>query len=330
MVLRSALRGIVFGVSYGLASRLLAAPDVFNSIMSFGFLFLVPFVLGYLTVSPVEKPGMLQKALLPWIASGITLLVAWLTGLERTIFIVMGAPVFFALSSLGGLFAAAGNNHWRRILIPVLLVLPHVTSALETCFALPQAIRTVRTRIEIDAPREVIWENIKRIRRLDGVEHCRSFFQVIGLPPPFEATLSKEGVGGIRHASFERELAFIETITGWDEQERIEFNIEIDTLQTCHTAVQDHIAIGGKYFDTLTGRYWIEKTDFGSFILYLESNHRLSTRFNFYAGLWADSIMSHIQEYILTAIKTRCESFIEPPVEVRLTSGRRETALRSK
>ena len=41
--------------------------------------------------------------------------------------------------------------------------------------------------------------------------------------------------------------------------------------------------------------------------LRLESRHRLSTRFNPYAGLWTDFILGDTQRYILEALKERCE-----------------------
>jgi hypothetical protein len=46
-------------------------------------------------------------------------------------------------------------------------------------------------------------------------------------------------------------------------------------------------------------------------ILHLASTHRLSTRFNVYAGLWTDLIMRNVQEYILEILKRRCEG--SPP-----------------
>ena len=39
----------------------------------------------------------------------------------------------------------------------------------------------------------------------------------IGLPRPVEATLTGEGVGAIRHASFESGLVFVETVTEWQD-----------------------------------------------------------------------------------------------------------------
>ena len=52
--------------------------------------------------------------------------------------------------------------------------------------------------------------------------------QRIGFPRPIEATLSYEGVGGVRHASFERGLMFVETVTDWEPEHRLAFGGEGD------------------------------------------------------------------------------------------------------
>jgi hypothetical protein len=42
--------------------------------------------------------------------------------------------------------------------------------------------------------------------------------------------------------------------------------------------------------------------------LHLSSRHRLSTRFNFYAGVWTDFIMHDLQQAILSVIRQRAEA----------------------
>ena len=67
------------------------------------------------------------------------------------------------------------------------------------------------------------------------------------------------------------------------------------------------MTIGGPYFDVLEGSYKIERAEEGKVKLHLSSVHRLSTRFNFYSGVWTDFIMRDIQNSILEVIKHRCQ-----------------------
>lgn len=129
----------------------------------------------------------------------------------------------------------------------------------------------------------------------------------MGFPKPVEATLSHDGVGGIREAKFERGLMFLETITVWEENKRLIFTIKSDPEKTPLTTLDPHVVVGGDYFDTLLGKYEIEILDNNTIRLHLESKFRISTRFNFYAHLWSDFLMRDIQENILRVIKERCE-----------------------
>jgi len=45
----------------------------------------------------------------------------------------------------------------------------------------------------------------------------------------------------------------------------------------------------------------------GASVLHLSSTHRLSTRFNWYAGWWSEWVMNQIQGSILEVIRKRCE-----------------------
>ena len=130
---------------------------------------------------------------------------------------------------------------------------------------------------------------------------------MIGFPRPLEAKLVGDGVGAVRYATFEKGVLFIETINEWDSPHRLSFSIRADTEHIPPTTFDEHVIIGGKYFDVLTGTYWIEKIGDNNVILHLSSSQRLSTRFNFYSHLWTDYLMADLQNYILGIIKKRCE-----------------------
>ena len=46
-------------------------------------------------------------------------------------------------------------------------------------------------------------------------------------------------------------------------------------------------------------------------MLHLSSTHRLTTRFNWYAGRWTEPIMSELQRNILAIVKVRAEAMPE-------------------
>src|SRR5258708_7389603 len=195
-----------------------------------------------------------------------------------------------------GISSTAKNSRGRKVPFVVFFALaPLISSAIETRLPLRQAMRTVETQITINAQPHAIWQNIERVREIKPEEQRTGFFHRLGFPRPVEATLSQEGIGGVRHATFERGVLFVETINKWEMDKELAFSIKADTKSIPPTTLDEHVTIGGPYFDVLNGEYRIEPTADGKVILHLSSQHRLSTRFNIYAGLWTDYIMRDIQ-----------------------------------
>ncbi len=132
----------------------------------------------------------------------------------------------------------------------------------------PVQTREVRTEIAIHAPSSIDWQNIERVKPIQRTEMKDSWVQRTGLPRPVEATLSYEGVGGVRHASFERGLLFIETVNVWEPGKLLGFSIRSDNWHLPSTTLDDRVMIGGRYFDVLDGEYRLEPTPDWTVILH--------------------------------------------------------------
>lgn len=303
--------GILAGVVYGLVMRLGmdGLLDHKSSVMTVGFLFLVPMVLGVISVRYAPKPTWYFAIFGPWLSIILFVLCTGFMGIEGLICMVMALPIFCAMGSLGGAIAKVLGGRVRNLgVFAGFLILPLISSGIESQFALPATIRTVPTQIVINAPADVVWRHIIKIPAIQPSEHHFSFFHAIGFPKPVEATLSHEGVGGVRQASFERGLVFTETITQWETDKRIVFSIKANSDSIPPSTLDQHVTIGGEYFDMLEGAYDIETVSADQVVLHLSSKQRLSTRFNSYTALWTEAIMRSIQDYILVIIKRRCEA----------------------
>lgn len=112
-----------------------------------------------------------------------------------------------------------------------------------------------------------------------------------------------EGVGGVREASFERGVLFRETVTEWVPERRMSFTIAVDSIPT--KTLDQHVTVGGEYFDVLDGTCEIVPLGPGKTELRLWSTHRLTTHFNPYASLWTDLVMRQIQGNILQVVGVR-------------------------
>ncbi len=308
---------VAFGVAYGVVSQAVIRVDSLHSLygaMSFGFVFILPFILGFITLwfaSTEQRSSWLFRIFAPWATISLSLLFSLVIGWEGAICMIMAGIIYLPLASLGGIISGlvlsrVDRNRLSSSVLASLLSLPFVSAYFESYSNLSTLFDTAETAIIIEAPPEIIWENIIRVRpitkKLDGV------FYKLGFPKPIEATLSHEGIGGIRNASFERGLTFIETVDVWEKEKKLSFTIASDPNSTPTTTLDEHVVVGGRYFDVLRGTYEIEVNSPRSCTLKLSSELRISTRFNFYAGVWARFLMLDIQQTILKVIKERAEN----------------------
>jgi hypothetical protein len=153
----------------------------------------------------------------------------------------------------------------------------------------------------------VVWDQIKSVPEIRKDELQPSWSRRIGFPDPIAATLSHEGVGGVRQASFSGGVLFIETVDVWEPGHRLAFSIHPETAQIPNTTLDEHVTVGGPYFDVLRGEYRIEPLSNGKVRLHLTSWQRVSTDFNWYAHLWTDAVMSDLQKRILYVVQQRAE-----------------------
>jgi Polyketide cyclase / dehydrase and lipid transport len=310
------------GIAYGLAFRwLFGRPDLDRvfGVMSVAFIFFVPFALGYLTVWAGERRGPWgweHRLVAPMLTGLLALFSALLLAWEGWICIFLWLPLFLTLSLAGGVLAALAGilvRRWRGRagLALTIALLPLVVAPIEHRLPAPVEIRTIETSIDVRASPATVWRHIARVERFEPGEHHFAWVHAIGFLRPVEATLSREGVGGVRHASFEGGVVFVETITDWQPDRRLAFSIAADPASIPARTLDEHVTVGGEFFDVLDGTYEIEPLagdgGDGGVRLHLTSRHRVSTRFNFYARWWTDFILADTQRYILTVLRQRCE-----------------------
>jgi hypothetical protein len=332
----SLLSGIALGAAYGVVLRLAFgaaghASPVFSWIMTLSFLFLAPLVIGLITVSETKRAGntsMVAAFFAPWLSIFLTGVVILAFHVEGFACLLFALPIALVGSSMGGILAALLTRQRPAIGRPVLALvalLPCLLAPLEGCIAAPTQIRTVASEIRINASPQIVWQNIGRVPRISPAELRPTWTHRIGFPRPIEATLNYEGVGGVRHGIFERGLVFVEAITAWQPGQGYAFGIKAVSTPVPPTSLDEHVIIGGRYFDLLDGEYRLEPLANGDTLLHLTSRHHLSTTFNLYAGLWTDAVMQNLQSSILDVVRHRCETHPAPPAQITREGSPRET-----
>jgi uncharacterized membrane protein len=312
----SIFSGLPIALLYALIVRLTFASKDYSLLfgtMTCGFLFLVPLAIGALTIrlAPDEyRQSATYAIFMPWVSIIIVAIGSITLALEAAICILMALPIFLFLSSLGGfLFREKQPNSSKsstpqNTMLGIILLAPYLVTPFEMQLPTTESHRVVENEIRISASANVVWKNIVNIPSISSNEQQHSIFHTFGVPKLEEATLTHEGVGGIRSAVFENGLIFTETITYWDENHRIQFSISPSSQST---APSPYKIIGSKYLAVTEMDYWIEQIDQDNVILHLRSEHVLTTHLNSYAGFWTELILRNVQAYALRIIKNRSE-----------------------
>ena len=285
----------------------------FYQVMSISFLFVLPTIIGALTVylSSYEKAKSIPyRIFVPWIPIFIFLAITLALSIEGWACWLMILPVFLVTASIGGLFGGylRTQSKHNKLNISILVLLPFFIGPMESLIETIPATYRAYTYIDIDAPADKIWDNVTRVREIPKEQDRGYLTQLLGFPRPVRAELNFEGVGAYREAMFTKGLVFHETVTEYKDNKKMVFNIKAYPHEIPSTTMDKHVVIGGDYFDVLNGTYELEPLPNGLKRLHLYSHFKMNTTFNFYAGWWAKWIMKDIQNNILQIEKKRSES----------------------
>lgn len=314
---RSWVIAIAIPTAYALLMRILFGLNPFRDfveVMSLSFFITVPFAIGYLTVlfSPLIRVRSFRyRFFAPWVPILSFLVLTLLLNLEGWACWLMIFPVFLIFASVGGL--VAGSQKIRRadkpgrLQLSLVVLLPLFLAPIEKLFPLLPARYEAYTYIDIHAPASMIWQNVLRVRTIPEDADRGSLTKFLGFPRPIRAELNYAGVGGSREAIFSKGLVFQEVVREYADQQKMAFSIRADPHTIPSTTMDEHVIIGGEYFDVLDGTYRLERLGDSVYRLHLYSHFTLRTSFNFYASWWAGLIMKDIQNNILQVIQTRCE-----------------------
>ena len=318
----SLFAGVPVGAAYGLFVRYAFGQNSFRDlfgVMTIGFIFVMPFVLGVIAVS--AAPRSVRRS---WGYGLIASLISCLSSLvlmsvfalELAICLLMLSPASLLMALLGGLLATwvartVSRPEQQSHMAMAMALLPFLVTPIESQFPTADSYRVVSVRQPIRADAAAVWFQITHFEPIQPSEHRLSAFNLLGMPKPVAATLMGAGPGVIRRGVYENGLTFREVVTDWQPERTFGFTIGLDP-EVPTPAPYD--GIGGRYLELLSARYSIEPAppgengDAGTVVLVLESRHRVSTRFNEYSGAWTEFILSDLQRYLLRIVKERAEA----------------------
>jgi len=307
------------GAAYGLLMRIaFGFPLLFNGArdnnasgaMLWSFLVLVPLLIGALTV---YFPGGRERSLVyslfaPWLPVTLFVIGSAVLLIEGSICIAMAMPLFLLMAALGGLSMWLVLKLFRPspVIMHSLLFLPLLAGVWERDITLPTDIRTSDASVVIAAKPESIWQLINHATAIRSGEMSDGLAYRIGVPYPQEAITVTTDHGRVRKLRWQKGVHFDEPINAWEEYRFIRWRYSFPPGSIPADALDEHVVIGGKYFDLVDTSYRLTPVAGGT-RLDIHVTYRISTNFNWYAGIWGRVLVDDSAKTILAFYKHRAE-----------------------
>lgn len=305
---------IAAGVLAGLALRFVFSgqPGGPYATMMASFILLAPLVVGAVTVYVAERQR--RRTWFYYFFSAFmanvfcvvgALLVLW----EGLICAILIVPLFALFGGLGGLLMGAicRRTNWPGSTLYSFAALPLVLGLLENGLPLPDSFRSVERQVHIDAPPSEVWRYLQNTGPIAPDEVDQGWIYRIGVPLPEIGVTEHSAQGSIRRIRMGKGIHFDQVVAEEQPERYIRWTYRFAPDSVPPRALDDHVAIGGAYFDMLDTSYTLEPSGEGT-DLRIRMRYRVSTQFNWYVVPIADALFGNFEETILDFYRRRSES----------------------
>lgn len=280
--------------------------------MSVGFLVILPLLMGALTEYSYsfhqENPRgslLLQQ----FILMIVIILVSVFILREGVICLVMASPFLYLWLCLGALFMRIlCRNYWKpSAKVYALSVVPLMVILFDP-FSATHLYGTTKNEIIIAAPVSEVFRAINDIQSIKANEIKESPIFWMGFPKPISGMTVKDGDGLTRKIHWQRGIYFEEAITHSEPNTLLAWTYRFTPASFPKGSLDDHVEIGGQYFNLGSTDYRLEAISPTETKLILTIDYRVSTEINWYSKLWVNYVLNEFSDVVLQVYKNRLEN----------------------
>jgi hypothetical protein len=186
------------------------------------------------------------------------------------------------------------------------IVLPLLFGGFEQRVPLPNAIQMEQSARTIAAPPERVWTHLLTSTQIEPNEIGSAWMYRIGVPLPLSAVTELRGEEFVRHIAIGKTIRFDQVTAAWQPGRRVRWACRFEKDSFREGALDDHVRIGGSYFDVIDTEYTISDTPGGT-PLHVQMRYRVSTHFNWYVRPIAKFLVHNFEETALAFYARRVE-----------------------
>jgi hypothetical protein len=281
------------------------------SAMAGAFIFLAPVLVGMVTVYLAERRQRRSWSYYfyaPAFATMLFVVGTLLILIEGWICAIVIIPMFCVLGAAGGLLMGliCRKTNWPKPTLYSFAALPLALAMFGGHLPVQSDIGMIERSILIDAPPASVWRQLNDIQDITEEEMHDALALRIGVPMPMSAATRQTTAGRVRTSRWGAQVHFDEVIQQWQPGRYLRWTYRFDADSFPRAALDDHVVIGGHYFDVLDTDYTL-MPDGESTRLTTRVRYRISTQFNFYADWVAQLLLGNLSEVGLRLYKSRSE-----------------------
>jgi hypothetical protein len=303
---------LAIGAFTGIVLRLIFSgePGGAYAAMDGAFVYLVPIAVGAVTVYVAEVRQRRTWSYCIWapmVANALFVLGTMAILIEGLICAIIVLPLFCILGAFGGVVIGAicRVSRRQRQAVYSFAALPVLLGFLPTQEVDYQRIGTIERTIFVEAPPQQVWRQIHDARDIRPEEVGHAWMYRIGVPLPVAGVTYATPDGFVRKVSMGKSIHFEQVATEWEEDRYVRWRYRFEKDSFPPNALDDHVTIGGHYFDLLDTAYKLTPTAAGSTELSITMHYRVSTQFNWYADGVARFLIGNFEEVILDFYRRR-------------------------
>jgi hypothetical protein len=159
----------------------------------------------------------------------------------------------------------------------------------------------------VAATPEKVWAQLTVARNIRPDEIGTAWMYRIGVPLPSSAVTELADGTEVRHITMGKGIHFEQIAADWQPNHRVRWLYRFASDSFPAGALDDHVRIGGEYFDVIDTEYELLGVGTGT-ELRVRMKYRVSTSFNWYTRPIAEFLVGNFEEAALRFYAHRAES----------------------
>lgn len=290
------------------------------SAMSGFFIYFAPIAVSAVSVYLAERTRRRSWSSYFWtgaMANALFVLGTLVVLIEGLICAIIIVPLFMFIGGLGGLVMGA---ICRWMIFPRTSVLSFVTLPVVLALVVPPTenvplMGVIERSVIVNAAPEKVWPHLLNVERIQPNEVAHGWLYRIGVPLPEAGVTARldDGKNLVRHITMGKKIHFEQRSNEWRENQFVHWKYRFAEDSFPPHALDDHVKIGGEFFDIIDTRYSLAPLAAGTTQLSVKIHYRVSTDFNWYANGVAKLLIGNFEDVILDFYRVRSERSATAP-----------------